>query len=125
VYVLETQLLTWPCLPILIFIMASLLLYSISSLNETLICFNALLPAHNHHLAIMSMKRSAEETNGNGVQSKRRALDDEEARTNFRAGLFETVAHEESRKAYASSEPYVLLLGDCSEVLWLTSLLLL
>lgn len=53
------------------------------------------------------MKRSAEEahTNGNGVQSKRRALDDEEARASFRAGLFEAAAHEESRKAYASSEP--------------------
>lgn len=55
------------------------------------------------------MKRSAEEaqTNGNGTQSKRRALDDAEAHASFRAGLFETAAHEESRKAYASSEPYV------------------
>lgn len=53
------------------------------------------------------MKRAAEEahTTGNGVHSKRRALDDEEARASFRAGLFETEAHEESRKAYASSEP--------------------
>ena len=54
------------------------------------------------------MKRAAEEdtqANGAGIQSKRRALDDAEAHASFRAGLFETSAAEESRKAYASSEP--------------------
>lgn len=53
------------------------------------------------------MKRAAEDTqtNGSGGQSKRRALDDAEAHASFRAGLFETTAAEESRKAYASSEP--------------------
>lgn len=58
------------------------------------------------------MKRPAEDakTNGSGAQSKRRALDDEDARASFRDGLFETAAHEESREAYASSEPYVELL---------------
>jgi hypothetical protein len=54
-----------------------------------------------------NMKRQADSANSNGsaAPSKRRALDDSEARASFRRGLFETEVEEQGRKSYSTSEP--------------------
>ncbi|KAH7064522.1 Oxoglutarate and iron-dependent oxygenase degradation C-term-domain-containing protein [Macrophomina phaseolina] len=51
-------------------------------------------------------KRKADDTGAINGKSKKRALSDEEARSNFRKGLFDTKVLEDYQKQYAESQPY-------------------
>lgn len=51
-------------------------------------------------------KRKAEGPAVANGKSKKRALSDEEARSNFRKGLFDTKVLEDYQKQYAESQPY-------------------
>lgn len=52
-----------------------------------------------------STKRKAEDSAPVIGKSKKRALPDDEARTNFRAGLFDTKVLSQYKQEYAESQP--------------------